>query len=175
MRATLPLLVLLLLSCGDGKSDAALALAGMDTTGVGMSLVDLAAYDMPLLVTLPKGEAPEWDSLYGKPQWVEEFGHTRISAGDHFGLIITEDFGDIPRLKADLERDMLRTNTVLEETPSTIVYRQEFPDQDLVFVHFYQVLEVGDRSFVVESATDGRFNEEDIAFMKTAVQPAMHL
>ncbi len=175
MRSIVPFLVLLLASCGDGKSDAARALAERDSSRVAAALVDLSAYDMPLLVTLPDGPVPEWDSLYGKPQWVEEFGHMRISAGERFGITITEDRGDVPRLKADLERDMLRTNTILEEAPTVIVYRQEFPDQELVFFHFYQVLEVGDRSFILESSADGRFNEEDIAFMRSAVQPALTL
>jgi hypothetical protein len=104
---------------------------------------------------------------------VEEFGHYRVSAGKRFDLIITEDKGDLARLKAGFERDLLRSFSVVSETPDLIVYRLQYPDEDIVFVHFYQVMRVGEREFVVESAPDGRFNEADIGFMAAAVRPSL--
>ncbi len=169
------LALLVLVSCGDGKADAARALAeaGSDTaTTEAEYLLDLHGFDMPLVVSLPEVLNPDADSLYGRAVWNEEFGHLRVAAGDGFGITITEDEGDIARLKADLERDMLRRNTILEETPDKIVYRSEFPDEDLVFVHFYQVVRHNGRSFVVESMPDQRFNEAEVARMSTAVRVA---
>lgn len=131
------------------------------------SSVDLSAWDVPLLVAAP--ERPG-DSL--QVIWNEEFGHLEVEAGEHFSLIITEGAGDMARLKADLERDLLRSHDVLREEPGLLIYRSTFPDDtDLVFVHAYQELQVGDRSFVIETGPQGRFNEADVDVMVRAVIP----
>ncbi len=178
MKSILPLLILVLLaSCGDGKADAARKLAeaqaqaDAEAAAVEPYLLELEAFDMPLVVSLPEMLTPDVDSTYGRAIWNEEFGHLRVKAGDHFGLTITEDEGDIARLKADLERDMLRKHTVLEESPEHVVYRSQFPNEDLVFIHFYQIIRVDGRSFIVEDMTDGRYNEADVARMAKAVRP----
>jgi hypothetical protein len=174
---TLPLL-LLLFACGDGKADAARklaeaqALADSVAAATAPYLLDLQGFDMPLVVSLPENATPDADSTYGQAIWNEEFGQLRVRAGEHFGLTITEDAGNILRLKADLERDMLRKHTVLQEAPDRLIYRSQFPDEDLVFIHFYRVITVGDRSFVVEDMPDGRYNESDVARMVEAVQTA---
>lgn len=166
----------LLASCGDGKADAARKLAEAqaeaEAAAVEPYLLDLQAFDMPLVVSLPEMLTPDEDSTYGKAVWNEEFGQLRVKAGDHFGLTITEDEGNIPRSKADLERDMLRKHSILEESPEHIVYRSQFPDEDLVFIHFYQVITVEGRSFVVEDMAEGRYNEADVARMTKAVRPS---
>lgn len=161
-------------SCGDGKKEAAEQLAAADSTTVASgTIIDLNSFDVPLTVDL--GDLTTLGVDSPDVRWNEEFGHLEVNAGDHFGLIITEEPADIPRVKADLERDMLRKNTVIEETPEKLIYRAQFPDEDLVFVHFYRVARVGDREFVIEDRTEGRFNEADIARMAAAVmikQPA---
>lgn len=182
MKTFLPILILALLaSCGDGKADAARklaeaqALADAEAATVQPYLLDLQAFDLPLVVSLPEKLTPDEDSTYGKAIWNEEFGQLRVKGGDHFGLTITEDEGNILRLKADLDRDMLRKHTVLQEAPDLLIYRSQFPDEDLVFIHFYRVMTVGDRSFVVEDMADGRYNEADVARMSQAVQAAQVL
>jgi hypothetical protein len=177
MKTLLPILILALLtSCGDGKADAARKLAEAqaeaEAATVEPYLLDLQAFDLPLVVSLPEKLTPDPDSTYGQAMWNEEFGQLRVKAGDHFGLTITEDEGNILRLKADLDRDMLRKHTVLQESPELLIYRSQFPDEDLVFIHFYRVLKVGDRSFVVEDMAEGRYNEADVARMSEAVQAA---
>lgn len=180
MKTFLPILILALLAaCGDGKADAARKLAEAQAQAEAEAsageayLLDLSAFDMPLAVSLPEMLTPDADSTYGRAVWNEEFGQLRVKAGDHFGLTITEDMGDIARLKADLDRDMLRRHTVLQEAPDRIVYRSEFPDEDLVFVHFYRVIEVEGRTFVVEDMAEGRYNEQDVARMLDAVRPSV--
>jgi len=171
MKPFIPLLVTALLTaCGDGKSEAAKRLAEDEVPAEPAYTLDLDPFGIPLVVDLPEVPAPDADSTYAKADWVEEFGHLRVRAGARFALTITEDDGNIPRLKADLERDMLRGHEVLEETPDRLVYRQTYPDQDLVFVHFYRTVVAGDRTFVVESAAEGRFNEADITRMANAVR-----
>ncbi len=160
--------VLLMTSCGDGKKEAAEQMA--DTTAVPPAayVIDLMAHDLPLAVDL--GDRSTLGSDSAAVVWNEEFGHLAVNAGEHFAITVSEAPGDIPRLKADLERDMLQKHTVIEETAEKLVYRSQFPDADLVFVHFHQVIKVGDRTFVVEDASEGRFNEADIKRMASAVK-----
>ena len=127
-----------------------------------------AEHDMPLEVDLGDRATLGVDSA--SVAWNEEFGELRVNAGERFAISVSEEPGDIARLKADLERDMLRKHTVLEETPDQVVYRSQFPDEDLVFVHFYRVITVGDRTFVVQDAAEGRFNEADVKRMVASVR-----
>jgi len=168
--------MLLFAACGDGKKEAAEKLAAINdsiTAATASHVIDLSAYDTPLLVDLGDLTTLGVDSATVK--WNEEFGQLEVNAGEHFGLIITEEPADIARLKADLDRDMLRKNTVIEEGPGKLVFRSQFPDADLVFVHFHQVLQANGREFIVRDADQGRFNEADVARMAAAVsakQPA---
>ncbi len=169
MKTLLPFALLLLASCGDGKKEAAQQMA--DTTAVAPPtyVIDLGKHDLPLLVDMGDLSTLGADSAIVK--WNEEFGHLAVHAGERFAITISEAPGDIPRLKSDLDRDMLQKHSVIEETPERIVYRSQFPDEDLIFVHFHQVITVGDRNFVVEDAAEGRFNESDIKRMADAVKP----
>lgn len=165
----------LLAACGDGKADAAQRMAAQadSAQAAAQATVDLAQFDVPLLLTPPDkqltgGAAPT-------VLWKDEIGKLEVKAGEHFGLTIVEEPGDIARLKADLDRDLLKKNTVLKETPDLLVYKSEFPDDpSLVFVHFYQVMRSGDRSFVVEDVQAGmRFTEQDVERMAAAVGPKL--
>ena len=172
MKYLVPALaVLLFTSCGDGKKEAAAQMADTSAVGPPTYVIDLMAHDLPLLVDL--GDRSTLGSDSATVVWNEEFGHLLVNAGEHFAITISEAPGDIPRLKADLERDMLRKHTVIEETPDKLVYRSQYPDADLVFVHFHQAITVGDRTFVVEDASEGRFNEADIKRMVAAVKVNM--
>ncbi len=155
-------------SCGDGKKEAAEQMADTAAVAPPTYVIDLMAHDLPLSVDL--GDRTTLGSDSAAVVWNEEFGHLAVNAGEHFAITVSEAPGDISRLKADLERDMLQKHTVIEETPDKLVYRSQFPDADLVFVHFHQVITVGDRTFVVEDASEGRFNEADIKRMAVAVK-----
>jgi hypothetical protein len=164
--------VALLCACGDGKKDAADQMAGQnDGAAVAANAIDLAQHQLPLLLTPPDKQYTDGQ----EPQivWKEETGKLEVTAGAHFGLQISEEPADIGRLKADLERDLLRKNTILKETPELVVFKSEFPaDKDLVFIHFYQIVKAGDRMFVVEDIDAGkRFNEQDVERMADAVSP----
>jgi hypothetical protein len=168
MKYVIALLALtFLVSCGDGKKEAAEA-AATGNEPASTWLIDLREHDMPLEVDLGDRTTLGVDSAL--VVWNEEFGELRVNAGERFALSISEEPGDIARLKADLDRDMLRKHTVLEETPERVVYRSQFPDEDIVFVHFYRVITVGDRTFVVQDAAEGRFNEADVQRMVEAVR-----
>ncbi|MEZ4738271.1 MAG: hypothetical protein R2818_02695 [Flavobacteriales bacterium] len=167
MKYVLSFLVIgFLAACGDGKKEA--AEAAEDPSLASAWTIDLAEHDMPLEIDLGDKSTLGVDSF--SVVWNEEFGELRVNAGDRFALAISEEPGDIPRLKADLDRDMLRKHTVIDETPDKVVYRSQFPDEDLVFVHFYRVVQVGDRSFVVQDAPEGRFNEADVQRMVGSVR-----
>lgn len=164
----LPVLLLLFAACGDGKQEVADALAAQDSTATVLS-VDLGPQDIPLFVEL--GDAATLGVEAPTVVWNEEMGRLELDAGDHFAITIVEESGDLARLKADLDRDMLQKHTMIEEGPGKAVYRSQFPDDELVFVHFYQLIETPDgRAFVVQDNTKGRFNEADIARMAKAVR-----
>jgi hypothetical protein len=169
MKYTMPVMVLALLTaCGDGKKEAA-ERTGAATEAPAGYVVDLAPQDLPLTVDLGDLGTLGADSV--EVAWNDEFGWLTVKAGERFSITISEEPGDMARLKADLERDnLLQTHTVLEETPELLVYRSQFPDEDLVFIHFYRIIQVGGRSFVVEEAVNGRFNEADIKRMAASVQ-----
>jgi hypothetical protein len=158
---------LALLGCGDAPAPSA-ADQRNDTLTTAASATDLAQYDLPLQVILPDARA-----LAGAEPtlgWNEEEGWFGARAGDHFSLHITEEPGDMPRLKRDLENDLLRKHTVLTDRPDLLIYRSDFPDDpSLVQVHFYRVMTVGERTFVIESDPEGRFNEADVERMIAAV------
>lgn len=161
----------IVVACGDGKQQAAEQAAVVDrTTAVAPTdtATDLGPFDLPLMVRIPPAQAT--GGAVSELGWKEEEGWFGVRAGEHFALRITEEPGDVGRLKSDLDRDLVRKTTVLNETPDLLVYQSIFPDDPtLVFVHFYRVLRVGDREFVVESAPEGRFNAADVERMRNAV------
>jgi hypothetical protein len=163
----------LLCACGDGKKDAAdqMAVQGDSTSTPTGAAIDLSRFELPLLLTPP--DKQYLDGQEPQIVWKEEIGKLEITAGDHFGLQITEEPADIGRLKADLDRDLLRKSTIIKETPELVIYKSEFPDDStLVFIHFYQIVKAGDRTFVVEDTDAGkRFNEQDVERMVAAVGP----
>ncbi len=174
-RALLPAFTALFLySCGGG-STATTDPTSADSTAtpaapVSGQQVDLAAHDLPLLLTAP--DAQLTGGMAPEVVWKDQTGLLEVRAGEHFGLTIIEEPGDIARKKADLDRDLLRKNTILKETPDLLVYRSEFPDDpSLVYIHFHQVVKAGDRSFVVEDIAELRFNEQDVERMVVAITP----
>ena len=177
MKTVLPFVlgVALLSACGDGKADAAKQMAAQadSAKATAAASVDLAQFDLPLTLTPPDKQLT--DGADPTVLWKDEIGKLEVKAGEHFGLTIVEEPGDIARLKADLDRDLLKKNTVLKETPELLVYKSEFPDDpSLVFIHFYQVVKAGDRAFVVEDVQAGmRFTEQDVERMTAAVGPKL--
>lgn len=132
------------------------------------TLTDLSAHHLPLLLETPT-DAPVPDIV-----WKDEIGKLLVRAGDHFALEIYEAPSDLGRLKADLDRDLLKKNTIVEEAPDLLIYRSEFPDDSsLVFFHFNRSITVGDRTFQVQDAqdADATFNEKQVRRMAVAIRP----
>lgn len=164
-----------LVACGGGSGTADPGTSDTTATSVpATNNVDLAAHDLPLLLSLPDKQL--LGGADAQVVWKDQIGLLEVRAGEHFGLTIIEEPGDIARKKADLERDLLRKNTILKETPDLLVYRSEFPDDPaLVYIRFHQLVRVGDRSFVVEDIPELKFNEQDVERMTAAIsakQPA---
>lgn len=159
-------MALLMNACGDGKSDAAKQMAAAADSARTSASVDLAEYHMPLLLKMPIG-APEPALV-----WKDAAGKLEVRAGDHFTLEISEAPADLERVKADLDRDLLKKNTIVQETSDLLIYRSEFPDDTtLIFYHFDQWITTDGRSFHVEDAEDGSsYTLEDITRMADAVQ-----
>jgi hypothetical protein len=161
--------ILLLSSCGDGKADAAKQMAAVADSIHAANNIDLSQYHFPLTVQLPGG-LPVPTVL-----WKDEVGKLSVKAGDHFALEIYEAPEDMDRLKADLDRDLVKKNTIVEESPDLLIYRSEFPDDStLVFHHFHQWVQAQGRSFIVDDADDGTaFTLEEVRRMAKAVHPKL--
>lgn len=171
--AIISAVLIMLVACGDGQPEAADQQPHADTTPAASLVVDLAPHDVPF--TLDLGDAATLGSDSVAVRFNEEFGWLEVRAGERFALTIAEEPGDLARLKADLERDMLQKHTVVQETPELLVYRSQFPDEDLTFVHFQRIVTVAGRTFVVQDAQGGRFNEADVTRMAGSIraqQPA---
>ena len=169
MRRTTLVIPLLLLACGDGKREAAEALARAAEAAAKGVVVDLSRHDMPLEVHV--GDLATLGADTVSVSWNEEFGWLVVQAGERFVLTIREEPADLERLKADLARSTLQTHEVLRDSADVLIYRSRFPDEGLVFHHFHQVLVVGGRSFVVQDGPAGRFTEADVFRMAAAVRP----
>ena len=174
MKPVFPLLFgALLLSCGAPSAHDSADTPPVESTTMAIAspnALDLSQFDMPLLVNVAETGTPPVAIMN------EEMGRVEVRAGDHFGIAITEMGPDFARLKADLERDMLLKNTIVQETPELLLYRSEYPDGAGTFMHFMQVVksglpaaQAGARTFVVEDLPDGRFNESDAKAMMGAV------
>jgi hypothetical protein len=161
------LLALTVLSCNPTETPSEAASPAVEPSAPMVS-VDLAGNDMPLVVEL--GDAATLGVDAPSTVWNENTGRAEVKAGDHFGILISEEPGDLARLKADLERDALRTHRIIVESPEHVVYRSQFPDDALVFVHFYRIIKTEGREFVVQDDPAGRYNEADIERMARAVR-----
>lgn len=152
-------------ACGDGGSDVAKQMAAAADSARIAASVDLGEYQMPLVLEMPTG-APAPTLM-----WKDEIGKLSIRAGDHFAIEISEGSADMDRLKADLDRDLLKKNTIVQETPELIIYRSEFPDDTtLVFHHFDRSVTSDGRTFHVEDADDGgAYTLENVEKMAAAI------
>ena len=168
MKALFPSVVialsLLLTACGTGQDDAAKQMAAADSIS-NAAMLDLSEHHLPLMLAMPAG-TPEPTLL-----WKDQIGTLSVRAGDHFAIEISEAPADQERLKADLDRDLLKRNIILDENAELLIYRSEFPDDTaLVFHHFERWITADGRSFRVEDAKDGTvFTLEDIKRMAASV------
>ncbi len=166
LTCTAVVTTVLMVACGDGQANAAKQIAAAADSIKAAANIDLAANQLPLTVQMPLGlPAPTL-------VWKDEIGKLSLTSGDHFALEIYEAPPDMDRLKADLDRDLLKKNIIIQESPDLLVYRSEFPDDStLIYFHFHQLINSGGRSFIVEDADDGHtFSQEDIQRMAKAVQ-----
>jgi hypothetical protein len=158
------LLAVLLAACGAPPAED----HGAEPIPPASLALDLSGFDVPFSLEL--GDAATLGVDSPTVRWNEEFGHLSVQAGDRFSILITEEPGDIARMKADLDRDQLRTNSIVEEQPDRIIWRSAFPDEDIVFVHFYRIVEADGRTFIVQDDDRGRFSEADAARMMGSVR-----
>jgi hypothetical protein len=165
---------LALVSCDRASSTA----SGEDETDtsaaipeVGDTMVDLAAYDLPLRLSAPDAQAAMGAALVLHPN--EERGWLEVDRGEHFMLRISETEGDdLARLKEDLQRDQLRKATVITERPDLLLYKLEFPP----ILRWCSCTLCGRSASAaanssLESAPETRFNEGDAWRMIGAVSP----
>lgn len=163
--------VVLLAACGDGKADAVKKMAEADSSAQATTM-DLAGHGFPLVVDVP--DPKDTDGATAVVVFNENSGKLEVRAGQRFAFTVVEDAADLERVKGDLERDLLKRNTVVRETPDELIYKSEFPDDPaLTYLHFLKVVPAGGRTFIVEDLQDGvKLTEQDVERMVRAVRPA---
>ncbi|HRH37629.1 MAG TPA: hypothetical protein PK760_04760 [Flavobacteriales bacterium] len=159
--------IIALFGCGEAPPSAEQAPTSADSSKTMIS-VDLAEQQMPLFVEV--GDAATLGTATPSVMWNEVMGRVELQAGEHFAITVMEEEADLARVKAGFDHDMLQKHTIIEETPDKLVYRSEFPDDAIVFIHFYQVVRAGARTFVVQDNPNMRFTEADVARMAKAVR-----
>lgn len=170
MKAFFPSAVLaaalMMSACGDGRSDAAKQMASAADSVRLAASVDLSEHHLPLILQMPTDAPPP------TMVWKDEIGKLEVRAGDHFALEISEGPADMSRLKADLDRDLLKKNMIVEESPELLIYRSEFPDDTtLVFYHFNRSISADGRFFLIQDTDDGNgYTLDDIRQMAATVQ-----
>lgn len=165
MRTLIAILVsTMLVACGEHKTSSSTEAEPPPTS----LAVDLRSHDFPFTVELGDPAILGVDSP--SVRWNEEIGVLEVKAGDHFSIVLSEEPGDMASVKATLGRDLLATNEIITDAPDRLVWRAQFPDESIVFVHFYRIVEEDGRSFVVRDDGQGRFTEADIARMVDAVR-----
>lgn len=163
-------IICLLVACGSGPSEGHSSPTPDSSAAAAPLTIDLAQHDLPFLLSPPDKQLT--GGVDPTVQWKEETGRWEIIAGEHFGLALVEEPADMPRRKADLDRDALQQHSVLKDTTGLLVYRSTFPDDpSLVFVHFYQSFTIGGRDFTAQDLDGMRFNEQDIRRMAAALSP----
>lgn len=159
-----------LAACGDGKADAVKKMAEADSVRTDAIVVDLAQHGIPLVVQVPAIGT----TMPPVATFNENSGKLEFRAGERFAFTVVEDPGDLALEKAELERDLLKRNTVVRETAEELVYRSEFPDDPaLTYMHFLKVIQADGRTFLVEDIHgETKLEQEDVERMITAVQAA---
>lgn len=86
------------------------------------------------------------------------FGHLEVKCGDVFGLIITEESGDINEVIEQLERDLVFKYEIEEQTSNSLLYKQFFSGNNQEFWHFYVILPGSETNYVVRDAQMDELN-----------------
>ncbi len=115
----------------------------------GLVPLDLKPYDLPFTLLIP-------DSTTGVPKVVNQsWGSTEIQVGKKYQLEIALG-GDLNLLKSDLKNDDMYTHEVLEETPTSIVYRSVIAGSGLKPEHhFYSVVTINGEQYEVKDMKSG--------------------
>lgn len=150
----------LLTSCGSGETDKGGSEEGTDpnTTEtvepIGGELEDLVPLDLkdkglPFALLVP-------DTSVGYPEVINQsWGSTEIKVGKKFQLEIAIG-GDLGMLKADLKADDVYTSEIIEETPTSILYRSKIADSGIKPEHhFYAVVTINGTQYEVKDMKNG--------------------
>lgn len=151
---------------------AALALSGCGgkkaeeeslTPPAGMRYVDISRTGMNLNVLTPDDKVGVLDTV------MQSWGGYEIKVGKDFQISVEEGNGDIEMVKSDnAGNDVNKLKRYLVEEPTTLVW--ESGVGDLSEFHFYHVMKVGDRSYVIQDIKGEPFTQPAIEKMLEAAK-----
>src|ERR1700741_1278719 len=129
----------------------------------GMRYLDISSTGMNLNVLIPDDKAGVLDTV------MQSWGGYEIKVGKEFQVSIEEGAGDVEMVKSDnAGNDVNKLKRYLVEEPTTLVW--ESGVADLSEFHFYCVLKVGARSYVIQDIKGEPFSQKAIESMLEAAK-----
>jgi hypothetical protein len=149
---------ILLSGCGDKKSGEETL-----TPPAGMRYLDISRTGMNLYVLTPDDKAGILDTV------MQSWGGYEIKVGKEFQIAVEEGAGDIEMVKSDnAGNDVNKLKRYLVDEPTTLVW--ESGVADLSEFHFYHIIKIGNRSFVIQDIKGEPFSQKAIEKMLDAAK-----
>ncbi|MEM9022870.1 MAG: hypothetical protein AAGB22_03965 [Bacteroidota bacterium] len=107
--------------------------------------LDISEFGLPMVVRVP-------DESRGVPEVIEQsWGETEVRVGGQFQLRIAFG-GDVAAAKADVQGDLARNTTIVEEGDNFFIYRWDYKDAEYIQseFHFYLLQEVGGEVYEIQ-------------------------
>ncbi len=155
---TLSLIATVIFSgCGNKKESQDL------TPPQGMRYLDISRTGMNLYVLTPDSTIGILDTV------MQSWGAYEIKVGKDFQISVEEGDGDIEMIKSDnANNDVNKWKQYLVQEPTTLVW--ESAVADMPEFHFYHIMKVGSRSYIVQDIKGEPFNQKAIEKMLEAAK-----
>lgn len=147
--------LILMASCGGSKTEEAVTIPGMAQNEITVS-------GNKLTIMAP-------DSTKGKIEIIEQaWGATEIKVGKDFQISVEESDGDVALMKSDIAgNDVNKFKRYIKDEPTLLFWESEITQPEF---HFYTIVKVGEKSYVVQNLKDEMFGEKQIEAMIEAAK-----
>ncbi len=162
MRAKIATLSLLfgMLLCGCGNKEIVQDL----TPPPGMSYLDISKTGMNIYMLVPDSTVGILDTV------MQSWGAYDIKVGKDFQISIEENEGDVEMVKSDnANNEVNKLKRYLIQEPTTLLWESGVADMASEF-HFYHIMKIGTRSYVIQNIKGEPFNQKAIEKMLDAAK-----
>lgn len=156
-------LSLLAFSCGDKSGEEntdSAAIADTDSLVVITGLSEEMSMVFPKELLMREGLDMNYNA---------NFGQMEISAGDGFGILITEEPWTMKEEKENLSNDQLFSYKFETENDSALVFQSLLPDGEPHSYQFVMCRNINGKNFVIRTESMQQFNHRHLTEMEKAV------